>query len=74
MSIITVSLNIGQLFGYLMGYLTLDGLESGNWRLLIFLTGFPGILATFMGYYYLDDSVRYELQESKYESAFNTIN
>lgn len=54
MSLITVSVSIGQLFGLTVGYFTLDNLSSGNWRLLIIITSLPGLLAWAVGYFFLD--------------------
>lgn len=53
MSIIQLTISIGQIFGLVVGFFTLDGLDSGNWRALILITSVPGIIAWFFAYYYL---------------------
>ncbi len=67
MAICSASLSLGQLYGYLVGYLVLSNLELGNWRLCILLSNIPGTLALVMGYFYIDESARFLLLTGRSE-------
>lgn len=45
MSLVTISVSIGQLFALVSGYFILDNLQEGNWRFLIIVTALPGSIS-----------------------------
>jgi len=53
-----------------VGFFTLNGLDSGDWRSLILYTSIPGILAWIIGIYYLDESPLFLLSSGKPDVAF----
>ena len=57
----------------MVGFFTLEGLDSGNWRALILITAIPGIIAWFFAYFYLDESPLYFLTQGETELAFFVI-
>ena len=61
MSLITVSFSIGKLYGYGVGYFTLNGLNSGNWRAMILWTGLPGAIAWVVAIIFLEESARFDI-------------
>lgn len=65
MSLIQLSISLGQLFGLMVGSLTLDTASSGDWRALIFWTVFPGIFAIIFIFAFLDESAMFLLQEEE---------
>jgi predicted MFS family arabinose efflux permease len=73
LGLITVTFNIGQLFGLLVGSFTIPTLESGNWRLLIVICGLPGLLAWCLSYWMLDDTVRFTLLDQQFDLSFQII-
>ncbi|KRX08085.1 Major facilitator superfamily domain, general substrate transporter [Pseudocohnilembus persalinus] len=74
MSIIQVSIAIGQMFGLLIGYLTLDGnLQFGHWRILIIICSVPGIMAWLGGYFFLDESPLFCLANKQYDKCFEIL-
>ena len=52
-------MSIGQVFGLVVGYFTLEDLQDGDWRLLIIITGIPGLIAVVIGVLFVDDSARF---------------
>lgn len=61
MSLIMISVSVGQLFALVTGYFMLENIETGNWRMLVVITTIPGMLAWFVGVYIIDDTARYLL-------------
>jgi MFS family permease len=61
MGILTISVSLGQLFGLIVGFFTLDDLSHGNWRALILITAIPGVIAWIVAVFYLDESPLFNL-------------
>ena len=61
------------MYGLLVGYYCLNGLDSGNWRLMIFWTVLPGFLAAIGAYIFMDEPARFSLAIGKSEQAFETL-
>ena len=59
MSILTVTLSLGQLFGMIVGYFVMDNLNSGNWRALILYCSLPGLFSWIFGILMLEESPRF---------------
>ncbi|XP_051912514.1 putative transporter svop-1 [Hippocampus zosterae] len=73
MAICSATLSLGQLYGYLVGYVVLRNLEAGDWRLCLLLSNIPGTLALVMGYFYTDESARFLLLRGKGPEAYEII-
>ncbi|CAD8173064.1 unnamed protein product [Paramecium octaurelia] len=69
---VTLSVAIGQLYGFFTASLILDGI-NGSWRWLTFLGSLPGLVALILSIFYIQESPRYLLLEGKYYEAFQTI-
>lgn len=59
MSLIVISMSLGQLLSFIIGYFTLESFEKGNWRILIILSGIPGVIGTLVSLVFLDESARF---------------
>ena len=73
MSLVTISVSIGQLFALVVGYFVLDNFTEGNWRLMTLITGIPGLIGWLLAFIYLDDSARYLMVSGEYEKSFEII-
>jgi MFS transporter, putative metabolite:H+ symporter len=74
MSLIQISISIGQLYGLLVGYFTLDSLSEGNWRMLIFWTTFPGLIAFLGTLFWVLESPMYLLNQLDIEKTVLVLN
>ena len=74
MSLLTISINLGLLYGVLIAYYTLTSLTSGNWRLMIILSAIPGFAAWVVGLMFIDESARFAIVTGHYELAFEILN
>lgn len=66
---VTLSVASGQLYGFFMASLILNGMD-GSWRWLTFWGSMPGLLALLLALLYIEESPRYLLLEGKYYEAF----
>jgi MFS family permease len=73
MGILTISVSLGQLFGLLVGFFTLEDLTHGNWRALILITSIPGLIAWVVAIFYLDESPLFNLTIPDFDSCFKTL-
>ena len=64
---------MGQLFACLLGLLTLQSLDKGDWRLLTIYSTLPAVVSMIMSFFYLDESMRYLLIKGKVEEAFELL-
>ncbi|CAK73010.1 unnamed protein product (macronuclear) [Paramecium tetraurelia] len=69
---VTLSVAIGQLYGFFMASLIMEGI-NGSWRWLTFLGSLPGLVALILSLIYIEESPRYLLLEGKYYEAFQTL-
>ena len=65
---------VGELFACFLAWFTLGDLTSGDWKSLTLYSSIPAILSCILGFFYLDESVRYELVNRNYDNVFNIIN
>lgn len=65
---------LGELLTVLVAFLTLNDLNSGNWRALIVWSSIPGIITFIFCYFYLEESPRYLLACQKFNSFFPLVN
>jgi len=61
------------LYGLSIGFFTLNGLDGGNWRALIFWTSLPGILTVPLSIMILEESPLYLLMNGEDEKAFKIL-
>lgn len=65
---------LGEMITVGVAYYCLPTLHTGNWRLLLFWSSVPGIIAYVVAYYYLIESPRFLLiskhHEDSHERAF----
>ncbi|KAL4461092.1 hypothetical protein ABPG72_006954 [Tetrahymena utriculariae] len=73
MSLVTISVSIGQLVALVSGYFILDNLQEGNWRMLIAVTVIPGTISWFIIIFWLDESARFLLCSGEYEKSFKIL-
>lgn len=70
MSLITISINIGLLFGVILAYFILDSISAGNWRALMLWSVGPGLIAFIGALFFIDESPRYSMVIGNYELTF----
>ncbi|KAL4450949.1 hypothetical protein ABPG74_011791 [Tetrahymena malaccensis] len=73
MSLVTISVSIGQLVALVSGYFILENLQEGNWRMLIVVTVIPGTISWFIIVFWLDESARFLLCSGEYEKSFKIL-
>ena len=71
MTMMTFCLVLGQLYAAFIGYLLLENLDKGNWRVLLIFCSIPAVLAGLLAYLCLDESPRYLMLVGNYEEAFS---
>ena len=65
---------IGEILAVILAMISLNNLQSGNWRILLGFSSVPALISLIFCYYFVDESARFELQNGKYEEGFRTIN
>ncbi|EGR32447.1 major facilitator superfamily protein, putative, partial [Ichthyophthirius multifiliis] len=73
MCLVQFSVSIGQVLGLTIGYFTLKDLKDGNWRLLIIISGFPGLIAVAVALFFVDDSARFLMCSGQFENSFKIL-
>lgn len=74
MSVMSMSLLLGQILGIILGIICLDkDLNGGNWRLLVLLSLLPAAASFMIQIAYMDESPRYDLLFGNQEQGLKNI-
>lgn len=65
LALIGVFYTMGELLVCFLALITMQNLDSGNWRLMLSLSSFPGLLIAILSFLFLKESPRFLLIKKK---------